>query len=477
MLKNIMHGKSPDGFRITMPECFDREYSLEELLTGENIKAIQDEMDGFGIDFFSVLFPDGRPLFETGRLKGEEMEALSKYLKNLKQLSEKQHAFLHKNISCFPLEHELETIGYFLFVFDKEIPGSSFSVQRILSLIRKMIMQIIALNYKVRLTSNLHGQIVVESHEELKKRAELLEQSEQKYKNLAENLEEEVKKKTNEIKETQTQLMHQDKMASIGQLAAGVAHEINNPIGFISSNLNTLREYSHDLIGYIQQCRELVEIASGLDGDIAAKSGISFLIEKIRSSDKKIDVDFILKDIPSLLEESRDGAHRVKVIVQDLKDFAHPGDEIAAYSDIHKNIDSTLNIVWSELKYKAEVIKDYGNLPHIYCYPRQLNQVFMNILVNAAHAIEEKGQIKIVTRAYDDRIEVGISDTGQGISEENILKIFDPFFTTKEVGKGTGLGLNLVYNIIQKHKGSIHVKSKVGVGTEFTIKLPVDPEE
>ena len=473
-MKDIIHKESSDILRSEMLNRFDREYSLNDLLIKEDLKTIQDKIDGFGIDFFAVLFPDGKPFFFSKQFEGKELKILSEYMKDPKNLSEQSPDFLNKNIKCIPLEHEFETLGYLLFVYDKEISKYPFSIQNIISLIHKMIMQKIELNYKVQLTSNLHGQVVEESHAELRNRAELLEQSEQKYKNLAENLDEEVKKKTNKIKEAQTQLMHQDKMASIGQLAAGVAHEINNPIGFISSNLNTLKEYSNDLIRFIQKCRELNEMVSGLDEDIAAKSGLSGLIEKIQSMDKKIDLDFILDDIPSLLEESSEGANRVKAIVQDLKDFAHPGAEIAAYSDIHQNIDSTLNIVWSELKYKAEVIKDYGELPYINCYPRQLNQVFMNILVNAAHAIEDKGQIKIITRPLDDQIEVIISDTGQGIAEENMLKIFDPFFTTKEVGKGTGLGLNLVYNIIQKHKGSIHVKSKVGKGTEFIIKLPVN---
>jgi len=475
-LKNTIHKEPSDILHSEVLNCFDREYALNDLLIKEDFKAIQDEIDGFGINLFAVLFPDGKPYFISRQIEKKDLEFLSEYMKNPENLFEKNPNFLNKNIKYIPLEHEFETLGHLLFVYDGEGAKYFFSIENIISLIQKMIMQKIALNYKVQLTSNLHGQVVEESHAELKKRAELLQESEQKYKNLAENLEEEVKKKSNKIKEAQTQLMHQDKMASIGQLAAGVAHEINNPIGFINSNLNTLKEYSNDLIRFIQKCRELNEMVSGLDEDIEMKSGFSGLVGEIRSMDEEIDLDFILDDIPSLLEESSDGANRVKAIVQDLKDFAHPGDEIASCSNIHQNIDSTLNIVSSELKYKAEVMKEYGELPYINCYPRQLNQVFMNILVNAAHAIEDKGQIKIITRALDEQVEVIISDNGQGISEENVLKIFDPFFTTKEVGKGTGLGLNLVYNIIKKHKGSIHVKSKVGKGTEFTIKLPVDPK-
>jgi signal transduction histidine kinase len=160
--------------------------------------------------------------------------------------------------------------------------------------------------------------------------------------------------------------------------------------------------------------------------------------------------------------------------VIDLKDFAHPGEQKLQYADINRNLDSTLNVVWNELKYKTKVIKDYGDLPEVRCYPQQINQVFMNLLVNAAQAIEKKGEIKIATRALDGQVEIKIGDTGSGISKEDLSKIFDPFFTTKDVGKGTGLGLNVAYNIIKKHKGSIDVESELGRGATFIIRLQVD---
>ncbi len=162
--------------------------------------------------------------------------------------------------------------------------------------------------------------------------------------------------------------------------------------------------------------------------------------------------------------------------VIDLKDFAHPGEQKLKYVDINRNLDSTLNVVWNELKYKTTVTKDYGDLPEVQCYPQQLNQVFVNILVNAAQAIEKQGEIKIRTRALDGKVEIKISDTGVGIPEKSLSKIFDPFFTTKEVGKGTGLGLNVAYNIIQKHKATIDVQSEVGKGTTFSIRLQTDPD-
>jgi signal transduction histidine kinase len=159
--------------------------------------------------------------------------------------------------------------------------------------------------------------------------------------------------------------------------------------------------------------------------------------------------------------------------VLDLKNFSHPGEDVLKMADINHNMDSTLNIVWSELKYKATIIKDYGDLPQIMCYPQQINQVLMNLLVNAAQAIEKQGEIRITTREVGGNAEIIISDTGQGIAKKNLSRIFDPFFTTKAVGKGTGLGLNVTYNIIKKHNGSIDVQSEPGKGATFTIRIPV----
>jgi PAS domain S-box-containing protein len=287
---------------------------------------------------------------------------------------------------------------------------------------------------------------------------------------------EELKQAMEELKTTQAQMLQSEKMASIGQLASGVAHEINNPTGFISSNLNTMEGYDRDMRSLIAQYREVI---SGLKEGIATQEepgSVSEKLDHITTLEEELDLDFVLSDIPDLIKESLDGVHRIKKIVTDLKDFAHPGKQELEYVDINSNIESTLNIVWNELKYKATVEKEYGDLPQVRCYPNQLNQVFMNLLVNAAHAIEKEGKIKIETRAVDGRVEIAISDTGSGIPEENLSRIFDPFFTTKEVGKGTGLGLNVVYNIIEKHKGTIDVESEVGKGARFIIRIPVESE-
>ena len=283
----------------------------------------------------------------------------------------------------------------------------------------------------------------------------------------------EIKQVEEREKQIKSQLLQSEKMASIGQLAAGVAHEINNPTGFVSSNLRTLADYIKDISGLSKEYRKLLaelKQNSAPDGDLP---DVSEQVKRITDLEEEVDIDFLLNDISELIEESRGGTERIKKIVQDLKDFAHPGEDKPKFADINKNLDSTVNVVWNEIKYKAEVTKDYGDLPAIQCYPQLLNQVFVNILVNAAQSIKERGKIGIKTRADNGYVEIKISDTGSGIPKENLAKIFDPFFTTKEVGKGTGLGMNVAYNIIKKHNGLIDVESEVGKGTTFTIKIPV----
>jgi len=277
-----------------------------------------------------------------------------------------------------------------------------------------------------------------------------------------------------QLKESQLRVLQSEKMASIGQLAAGVAHEINNPTGYVSSNLKSLSDYQQSLSKAVGLYRQLVDWVQGYmpgeAGDAAA------LLGKIKSVEEDEDIGFILDDMAPLISESMEGTQRIKKIVNDLKAFSHPGEDAKKPSDINENINSTLNIVWNEIKYKATVEKDLGEIPLVECYPQRINQVIMNLLVNAAHAIEADGLIRIRTQRVSDHIEIVITDNGCGIPEEHLAKIFDPFFTTKAVGKGTGLGLNLAYNIITDHGGTIDVRSKIGEGTSFIIRLPVHSE-
>jgi two-component system NtrC family sensor kinase len=276
-----------------------------------------------------------------------------------------------------------------------------------------------------------------------------------------------------ELENMQIQLIQSEKMASLGQLAAGVAHEINNPTGFISSNLKTLDDYQKDLnrlLAHYQKFRDDVKSASGTVPEQAWAATAC----EIEGIEEEIDIGFLQADITDLIGECREGTDRIKKIVGDLKHFAHPGQDKVQDTDINRELESTLNVVNNELKYKAKVIKELNPLPIIKANPQQLNQVFVNILVNAAQAIEKCGEIRIKTRHILDNVQVDISDTGCGIAEENLAKIFDLFFTTKAVGKGTGLGMHIEYNIIKKHQGDIRVQSCPGEGTTFSICLPVN---
>lgn len=252
-----------------------------------------------------------------------------------------------------------------------------------------------------------------------------------------------------------SQLLQSEKMAAIGQLAAGVAHEINNPIGYVFSNLKTLD-------GYV---RDLLKIADAVDaaGDL----------DELRQLKRQLEYDYIRGDVAALISESEDGIDRVTRIISALKDFSHIDEDEFRPADLHRGLDTTLNVVNNELKYKAEVIKEYGELPEVECILSQINQVTMNLLVNAAHAIEQFGRITLRTGCDNDWAWIEVEDNGKGIEPKLLNRIFEPFFTTKPVGKGTGLGLALSYNIVRKHNGRIEVHSEQGVGTRFRIILPL----
>lgn len=254
------------------------------------------------------------------------------------------------------------------------------------------------------------------------------------------------------------QLLQSEKLASLGQLAAGVAHEINNPIGYVSSNMKMLAEYSDSLIN-------LVKLLS-LQVDEAQRQPLL----------EQFDFDYVCNDLPKLVQESEQGLDRVVEIIRDLKDFSHIEDADFVDTDLHLGIQSTINLVNNELKYKADVIKDFAELPPVRCIPSQLNQVLLNLLVNAAQAIEQHGTIRISTGFDDNWVWFSVSDDGRGMEPSQLARIFEPFYTTKPKGQGTGLGLPLSRSIVEKHQGLLDVSSTPGVGSCFTVKLPRQPQ-
>jgi two-component system NtrC family sensor kinase len=260
---------------------------------------------------------------------------------------------------------------------------------------------------------------------------------------------------------TQAQVVHQEKMASIGQLSAGVAHEINNPMGFITSNLSTLGKYVDRITEFIRLQRS------------ALARRDEAIVAELRETERNIKLDFILEDIGKLISESLDGADRVLDIIKSLKSFSRADDGERAATDINTCIESAITIAWNEIKYKATLEKQLGVLPPTLCCSNQLNQVFMNLLINAVQAIEKEGRITVRTWREGPWICASVSDTGCGIPADTISRIFEPFFTTKEVGAGTGLGLSISYDLIQRHGGDILVESTPGKGSTFTVRLPV----
>jgi signal transduction histidine kinase len=273
---------------------------------------------------------------------------------------------------------------------------------------------------------------------------------------------EELRQTNRKLEEAQNQLLQSDKMASIGQLAAGVAHEINNPVGFVSSNLNTLRQYVGDLLSLV----DAYAASHAAPLDTAAAAHLSDTCEEV-------ELDYLKQDLPQLLDESADGLARVKKIVQDLKDFSRVDQSEWQEADLNAGLQSTLNVVRHEIKYRAEVVHRLQPLPTVLCLAAQLNQVFMNLIVNASHAISEHGVITLSSGTEGQWVWIQVDDDGCGMSDEVRRRVFEPFYTTKEVGKGTGLGLSLSFSIVQKHGGAILVRSQLGVGTSFRVWVPI----
>jgi two-component system NtrC family sensor kinase len=264
------------------------------------------------------------------------------------------------------------------------------------------------------------------------------------------------------LSSAQMQLLQAEKLSSIGQLAAGVAHEINNPISFVDANLGELRKYTQGLL-------RLVEAYETLAVDPlnpVRRKAVDFVATDI-------ELSYLRKDLPTLFDETVDGIKRVSGIVRDLKDFSHIDAADWGPADLHAGIDSTLNILRHETRDKVDIIKDYGTLPPVNCAPAQINQVIMNLVVNAVQATPELGIITLRTRCVGDTVLIEVEDTGQGIAPEHLKRVFEPFFTTKPVGQGTGLGLSLSYGIIQRHGGEMSVRSAPGSGATFSIRLPV----
>jgi signal transduction histidine kinase len=280
------------------------------------------------------------------------------------------------------------------------------------------------------------------------------------YKSHLENQNNELANQKSELERLQAQLVHTEKMASLGELAAGIAHELNNPAGFVYGNMDMLRDELAQLEKLFHVYDQLPMSSDALLAVAAVKTEINY--------------ERLIRDLNSIVSDCREGAQRICDVVKNLRLFSRLDEAELKRIDIHEGIDSTLRLLSRYYSSGGVVVrKEYGDLPQVTCYAGQLNQVWMNLLVNAAQSVEGSGEVRIATRAEGDSIVVAISDTGSGIPEAQLSRIFNPFFTTKPVGEGTGLGLSISYGIIERHEGTIAVKSTVGVGTTFTVRIPV----
>lgn len=400
------------------PRPFDRELNIQELLSGISLERLGKILQVFLGDDFRLVGADGRCLLGSAEPFAQPRRA--------------------------EINHELDLLG--------QLESAGADESR-LSAAAAMIELMLRLSARYHMAAELHVETVHADYAALQQKHEALTESEARYKALSEALEARVKEQVKIIESAQRQLYQAEKLASIGQLAAGVAHEINNPIGFIRSNLSTAQQY----VSSLEHLAKLMKTGS---------------MAQFQSAWKEADMEFLLEDFAALLGESVEGADRVAKIVSDLKGFSNVDQAEEEVVDLNDNLRFACNVIAGQIKDKAELVLELGVLPKTLCLPGHLNQVFLNLLLNAAQAIADQGRIEVRSEVAGNEIRIRISDNGCGIPEESLDRIFDPFFTTRQVGSGTGLGLTVCRDIVQAHGGRIEVESKVGVGTTFTVVLP-----
>ncbi|TQV80019.1 sensor histidine kinase [Aliikangiella coralliicola] len=397
---------------------FERDYTLKELIPSNRYSRIANALSQFGFDYFEIIDLDQSILFSQGK---------------------------SSNIESLPLILELEAIGHFQ--YDQENKSIAQAASN-------MLIEILQANWRYHMASSLHVQVSQEDYHALKLKNEQLEDSEQRYKNLADQLEQRVKKQVKVIEASQRKLYEAEKMASIGQLAAGIAHEINNPIGFISSNLNTASEY-------------IEELALSIN-DLLHKE-----VKPVTESREKLPEEELLDDFQELVGESINGAKRIARIVSDLKAYSNVELAQEQLVNLTENIELAKRIFLSSTDKSINInIRQYPIEP-TYCKPSHINQLLLNLLNNASDAMGSEGEISILCQMKNNDIFVEVTDNGCGINEEDVKHVFEPFFTTKDVGSGTGLGLTVCQDIIRAHDGSISLSSKIGLGTSVKILLPI----
>ena len=401
-------------------EAFDRERGLADWLRGIDLSRLEAALNRLAGGAVRLLDAGGQPVLgaSAGGAAAVRM----------------------------PLRVDLEAAGYL------EAPGVELGA---LAAMASLIELLLDSTMRYRMAADLHEEAVREDYAALQLKHAALEVSEARYRKLTEELEQRVREQVKTLEAAQRQLYQVEKLASVGQLAAGVAHEINNPIGFIRSNLNTAHGYAKK-IGALKPA-----VAAGDAAQVAALW-------------QQLDMDFLLDDFVDLLDDSIAGADRVARIVTDLKGFSNVDRQEQAVIDLNNNLKAACNVVATRLPAGVTMEQDLHPLPPFLCLPGHLNQVFLNLLLNAVQAVPAgTGKIVVRSKAIGEEISIEVGDNGCGIAPENLARVFDPFFTTRAVGQGTGLGLTVSRDIVLVHNGSIDIESRPGAGTTVTIRLPV----
>lgn len=466
--------EAPVSRAIELSE-FDREYDLSELLPTATLEDIEVAFSKTGPYSFSVLWPDGETYYVGSRCSTKHLMLLRKALPENRLETTNQYDIAGHKAVVMPIWHEFEILGYAILINTGQTPESAHPMRQIGIFILKFLHRLISETYRNRLTSNLHGEVVETSYRRLQAKAKQLEESERKYRKLAEHLEREVARKTAIIQDHQGQLMLQEKMATIGRIAAGLAHEINTPIGFIHSNLYTLKEYIGDICELSDICKSLEAAVASSGGDAISRD-IRTAGNRLKQIRNDNDIDFILNDAGQIVCESLAGADRIAAIVSHLKLFSAIDTPGETHTNINDCIDNTLVALSASIPEGAAIIKRYAELPTAVCFVDEINQAFMNILLNAFQAIGDGGRVIISTGLHDSQgsaIQISIEDTGIGIPTEHLAHVFDPFFTTRSVGDGVGIGLTTAQNILHHHNGEICLTSTPGKGTVVKILLPL----
>jgi two-component system, NtrC family, sensor kinase len=403
---------------------------LEEIIRDDEVMPLLQDTLLAGASMAMVTDPQGKVLWASGPdSKGGHMER-------------------------YPLSLEGEIAGYLAIEGEGQVDHISRMTYNALNLL-------VQTNLKSMLTSEVHLLVLNQSNEELLESNKQLSASEKKYRELSEHLEEKVKERTLELNQAHARLLQQEKMASIGQLAAGIAHEINNPMGFVMSNLHTLNTYMNRSKELLQQC------LAAADKGMVLPEFATFFREKW----KQLNMDTILSDAGDLIQESIEGSERVKHIVSNLRGISHIDENVVGKVDINEELDMIINLLSHEIPSGAKIIKEYNPIPRFICNPGFISQCFLNIIMNSLQSRSEGLEVFIQTACKDNQIIVVIKDNGPGIADGVISRIFEPFFTTKDVGQGTGLGLTMAYDIIVSHGGTIDVEGKTGA--TFKVKLPI----